>query len=130
MDKKVLKDFDKEYGGKVRYLEEINDNYEFLGKVGQQLEQGKPIGRDIVVLTDYMASRWVRNAYVEPFDKKNIPNAKNLVDNLATISYDPERTLHAAVPVGRDRARLQHQEDRARAGRGRRTCSTRRSRAA
>ena len=93
MDKKVLKDFDKEYGGKVRYLEEINDNYEFLGKVGQQLEQGKPIGRDIVVLTDYMASRWVRNAYVEPFDKKNIPNAKNLVDNLATISYDPERTF-------------------------------------
>ncbi len=93
MDKKVLKDFDKEYGGKVRYLEEINDNYEFLGKVGQQLEQGKPIGRDIVVLTDYMASRWVRNAYVEPFDKNNIPNAKNLVDNLATISYDPERTF-------------------------------------
>ena len=93
MDKKVLKQFDKEFGGKVRYLEEINDNYEFFGKVGQQLEQKKPIGRDIVVLTDYMASRWVRNAYVEPFDKNNIPNAKNLVDNLATISYDPERTF-------------------------------------
>ena len=61
MDKKVLKAFDKEYGGKVRYLEDINDNYEFFGKVRQQLEQGEPIGRDIVVLTDYMAARWVRN---------------------------------------------------------------------
>ena len=91
MDKKLLKDFDKEFGGKVRYLEEINDNYEFLGKVGQQLEQGVPIGRDIVVLTDYMASRWVRNAYVEPIDKANVPNMSNLVDNLATISYDEER---------------------------------------
>ena len=76
---------------KVRYLEDINDNYEFFGKVGQQLEQKTPIGRDIVVLTDYMASRWVRNAYVEAIDRNNVPNAKNLVDNLATISYDPER---------------------------------------
>ncbi len=91
MDKKILRQFEKEYGGKVRYLEEINDNYEFLGKVGQQLEQGTPIGRDIVVLTDYMASRWVRNAYAEPIDKANVPNAKNLVDNLATINYDPDR---------------------------------------
>jgi spermidine/putrescine transport system substrate-binding protein len=91
MDRKVLRAFDREFGGKVRYLEEINDNYEFLGKVGQQLEQGRPIGRDIVVLTDYMASRWVRNAYVEPIDKNNVPNAVNLVENLAAINYDPER---------------------------------------
>ena len=75
MDKKVLKAFDKEFGGKVRYLEDINDNYEFFGKVRQQLENGQPIGRDIVVLTDYMASRWVRNGYAEPIDKKNVPNA-------------------------------------------------------
>ena len=91
MDKKVLRSFERQYGGKIRYLEEINDNYEFLGKVGQQLEQKRPIGRDIVVLTDYMASRWVRNAYCEPIDRNNVPNAANLVDNLATINYDPDR---------------------------------------
>src|SRR4051795_2680388 len=91
MDKKLLKAFDKKYGGKVKYLEDINDNYEFFGKVRQQLENGQPIGRDIVVLTDYMASRWIRNNYSEPIDKKNVPNAKNLVENLANINYDPER---------------------------------------
>jgi spermidine/putrescine transport system substrate-binding protein len=91
MDKKLLKAFDKRYGGKVRYLEDINDNYEFFGKVRQQLENGQPIGRDIVVLTDYMVARWIRNGYVEPIDKKNVPNAKNVVDNLATINYDPDR---------------------------------------
>jgi spermidine/putrescine transport system substrate-binding protein len=91
MDKKLLKAFDKQYGGKVRYLEDINDNYEFFGKVRQQLENGQPIGRDIVVLTDYMAARWIRNNYAEPIDKKNVPNAKNIVDNLATINYDPDR---------------------------------------
>ena len=53
--------------------------------------RAQPIGRDIVVLTDCMASRWVRNGYVEPIDKKNVPNASNLVDNLATINYDQER---------------------------------------
>ena len=92
MDKKLLKAFDKRYGGHVKYLEDINDNYEFFGKVRQQLENGQPIGRDIVVLTDYMASRWIRNGYAEPFDKNNVPNAKNIVDNLATINYDADRT--------------------------------------
>jgi spermidine/putrescine transport system substrate-binding protein len=93
MDKALLKAFDKEFGGKVRYLEDINDNYEFFGKVRQQLENGQPIGRDIVVLTDYMAARWVRNAYAEPIDKKNVPNASNVVDNLASINYDEERAF-------------------------------------
>jgi len=92
MDKKLVRQFDKQFGGKCKYVEDINDNFEFFGRVRQQLEQGEPIGRDIVVLTDYMAGRWVRNGYVEPIDKKNVPNAENLVDNLKSINYDPERT--------------------------------------
>jgi spermidine/putrescine transport system substrate-binding protein len=92
IDKKVLRSFDRKYGGDVRYVEDINDNFEFYGKVRQQLEQGKPIDRDIVVLTDYMAARWVRNRYAEAIDKKNVPNAANLVSNLKTINYDPKRT--------------------------------------
>ena len=91
IDKKVLRDFEKEFGGKIRYREEINDNYEFFGRVRQPLEQGEDIGRDIVVLTDYMASRWVRNGWLEPIDKKNVPNMANLVENLQSINYDPER---------------------------------------
>ncbi|MBA2348893.1 MAG: spermidine/putrescine ABC transporter substrate-binding protein [Solirubrobacterales bacterium] len=91
IDKKVLKSFNKEFGGKVKYVEEINDNFEFFGKVRQQLSSGRPIDRDIVVLTDYMAARWLRDGYVEAIDKKNVPNMSNLVDNLQTINYDPNR---------------------------------------
>jgi spermidine/putrescine transport system substrate-binding protein len=91
IDKKSLKTFDKRYGTKVDYVEEINDNFEFFGKVRQQLAQGQNIGRDIVTLTDYMAARWVRDGYVEPIDKRNVPNMKNLVSNLKTINYDPNR---------------------------------------
>jgi spermidine/putrescine transport system substrate-binding protein len=91
IDKKVLKTFDKRYGGHVKYLEDINDNFDFFGKVRQQLEQGQSIGRDLVVLTDYMAARWIRSGYAEPIDKRNVPNAKNLVSNLQGINYDPQR---------------------------------------
>jgi spermidine/putrescine transport system substrate-binding protein len=92
IDKKTLKTFDSQHGVKVKYVEEINDNFEFFGKVRQQLAQGQDIGRDIVTLTDYMAARWVRDGYCEPLDKRNIPNIKNLVPNLRSINYDPKRT--------------------------------------
>src|SRR5215207_1109406 len=93
VDKSVIKSFNKQYGGKCKYVEEINDNFEFYGKIRQQLEQGKPIGRDIITPTDYLAARLVRLNYVEPIDKKNVPNASNLVDNLKSINYDPERNF-------------------------------------
>lgn len=107
IDKKVLRDFDKQFGGKVRYVEDINDNFEFLGKVRQQLTQGDPIDRDIVVLTDYMAARWVRNSWVTAIDQDNVPNKVNMVDNLATIDWDPERSFSmpwqsGAIGIGYD----------------------------
>jgi spermidine/putrescine transport system substrate-binding protein len=91
IDEHSLKTFDKLHNTKVKYIEEINDNFEFFGKVRQQLAQGQDIGRDIVTLTDYMAARWVRDGYCEPLDKSNVPNAKNLVANLKSINYDPKR---------------------------------------
>jgi spermidine/putrescine transport system substrate-binding protein len=93
IDKSVIKDFNKKFGGKCKYVEEINDNFEFFGKVRQQLEQGQPIDRDIITPTDYMAARLVRLNYIEPIDKKNVPNAVNMVDNLKSINYDPDRSF-------------------------------------
>lgn len=92
MDKKILKQFDKTYGGHVKYVEEINENNDFYGKVRPQLAAGVPIGRDMVVLTDPMALIWVRAGYCEPIDSRNIPNCrKNLVDNLRNPPWDPGR---------------------------------------
>jgi spermidine/putrescine transport system substrate-binding protein len=91
IDKKVLKDFEKKYGGKVKYVEDINDNEEFYGKVQEELRRDRSLDRDLVVLTDWMAARWIRSGYVEAFDKKNIPNAKNLQPTLASPKFDPKR---------------------------------------
>jgi spermidine/putrescine transport system substrate-binding protein len=107
IDKSVLKAFDKKYGGHVQYIEDINDNFEFFGKVRQQLSRSQPIGRDIVVLTDYMASRWVRDGFVTAIDQANIPNMANLVDNLKNIAWDPKRNYSlpwqsGAIGIGYD----------------------------
>jgi spermidine/putrescine transport system substrate-binding protein len=91
IDKKVLKDFRTETGAKVKYIEDINDNQEFFGKVRQPLEREDGIGRDLVALTDWMAGRWIRLNYVEPLDKKNIPNEVNLRDNLRNVTFDKGR---------------------------------------
>ena len=91
IDKQVIKDFEAETGAKVKYVEEINDNEEFFGKIRQPLASGDDIKRDIIVLTDWMAARLVRLSYVQEIDKKNIPNASNLQPGLASPKWDPER---------------------------------------
>jgi spermidine/putrescine transport system substrate-binding protein len=108
IQKKVIKEFDEKYGGETKYIEEINDNYEFFGKVRQQLQQGEDIGRDLVVLTTYMGARWVTNGWCEPIDKDNVPNMSNLVENLKSANHDPERTYtlpyqSGAIGIGYNR---------------------------
>jgi spermidine/putrescine transport system substrate-binding protein len=88
----TLKRFEKEYGTKVKYVEEINDNTEFFGKVRQQYERGDSGGRDIHVVTDWMASRMIRLDYVQKLDKAALPNAtKNLIPRLKSPPFDPKR---------------------------------------
>jgi len=91
IDRSVLRRFDKRYGAQITYTEEVNDNEEFFGKLRQQLERGRPTGRDIVVITDYMAARWIRLGFAEPIDKANVPNASNLVENLRDPAWDRGR---------------------------------------
>jgi spermidine/putrescine transport system substrate-binding protein len=88
----TLQDFQQEFGVNVRYIEDINDNDEFFGKVQAPLRQGDSIDRDIVVLTDWMAGRMVRLGYVEKLDKETIPNAENLVEALRSPGWDPDRS--------------------------------------
>ena len=91
-DRGTLKDFEKEYGAKVKYVEEVNDNTEFFGKVRQQYDRGDSGGRDIHVVTDWMAARMMRLGYVQKFDKAELPNAtKNLIPSLQSPPFDPKR---------------------------------------
>jgi spermidine/putrescine transport system substrate-binding protein len=87
-----LQKFQDEYGTKIKYVEEINDNNEFFGKVRQQYDQGQSGGRDIHVVTDWMAARMIRLGYVQMFDKSAIPTAhKNVIERLKSPPFDPQR---------------------------------------
>jgi len=83
--------FQKETGIAVTYTEDVNDNSEFFAKVRTQLEQGQDIGRDLVVLTDWMAGLWISSGFVEKLDKAEIPNSKNLIAKLQHVAFDPNR---------------------------------------
>jgi spermidine/putrescine transport system substrate-binding protein len=87
----TLQQFQDEFGVNVRYIEDVNDNDEFFGKVQAPLKQGRGIDRDLMVLTDWMAGRMVRLGYVQKLDKEAIPNAKNLVPTLQSPGWDPNR---------------------------------------
>jgi spermidine/putrescine transport system substrate-binding protein len=87
----TLEQFTQETGVKVNYIEDVNDNDEWFGKNQAALKAGDAIGRDITVLTDWMAGRMVRLGYVEKLDKDAIPNASNLVSALQSPGWDPNR---------------------------------------
>lgn len=87
----TLKAFQDANGIAVTYTEDVNDNNEFYAKVRTQLEQGQDIGRDLVVLTDWMAALWIQNGYAQKLDKANIPNSKNLIPRLADVAFDKPR---------------------------------------
>jgi spermidine/putrescine transport system substrate-binding protein len=90
----TLDKFEKQYGTRVKYTEEIDDNVTFFGKVRQQYEQGNSGGRDLHVVTDWMASRMNQLGYVQKFDKSQMPNAvKNIEDAVASPDFDPKREI-------------------------------------
>jgi spermidine/putrescine transport system substrate-binding protein len=87
----TLDRFFEQTGIKVSYLETYDDNNTFFGIVQAQLQLGEDIGYDIVTPTDWMAARWIRLGYTQKFDAANIPNKVNILDSLASPSYDPKR---------------------------------------
>ena len=87
----TLEAFTESTGIAAEYFEDYNDNDEFFGKVQAQLKLKQDIGYDIVCPTDWMAARWIRLGYTHKFDKTNIPNAGNILDTLASPSFDPMR---------------------------------------
>lgn len=87
----TLEKFKEQTGITAQYFEDYNDNDEFFGKVQAQLKLGEDIGYDLVTPTDWMAARWIRLGYTQKFDAANIPNKSNILDSLASPSFDPNR---------------------------------------
>jgi spermidine/putrescine transport system substrate-binding protein len=88
----TLAAYKRQTGVSVTYNTDVNDNNEFFAKVQNQLGACESIGRDIIVLTDWMAARMVDLGWLQKLDHDKIPNVMaNLVPNLKSPDWDPER---------------------------------------
>jgi spermidine/putrescine transport system substrate-binding protein len=89
----TLDAFEKKYGVKVRYIEDINDNDTYFGKIQGPLSQNQSVGSDIIVLTDAsgLPSRMIELGWVEKLDKSALPNIKNLQPTQRHPAWDESR---------------------------------------
>jgi spermidine/putrescine transport system substrate-binding protein len=89
----TLSTFEKQTGIHVDYRNgDVNDNEQFFAKVSPQLQDCKSTGRDVFVVTDWMAARMVDLGWIQKLDHSKIPNVdKNLIDFLRSPDWDPHR---------------------------------------
>src|SRR4051794_11052183 len=88
--------FQQKYGTHVDYVEDINDNAGFFGKIQGQLSRGQSIGRDIIVLTDndrYLGLM-LEKGWAEKLDKSAIPNIKTSSTCSSIRASIPTVTTH------------------------------------
>jgi spermidine/putrescine transport system substrate-binding protein len=101
IDNKTIPEFEQETGLTVEYKEDVNDNNAIFAKLQPLLQNGESAGRDIVVVTDWMAKKMYDLGYLQEFDKSAIPNVEqNMVPSLQSPSFDPERNFSAPWQAG------------------------------
>lgn len=88
----TVAEFEKETGVNVKYIEDVNDNEEFFGKMQPQLDQGESGGRSIFVVTDWMAKDMYDLGYLQEINPDDLPTVfENMASNLRDPSFDPGR---------------------------------------
>ena len=91
----TLEQFKKKYKIEVDYQEKIGDNATFVETIKPALVGKLATGWDLVVLTDWMASKLVANGWVEKIDQTNVPNCTaNIRDALKNQTWDPTNDYH------------------------------------
>jgi len=88
----TVAEFQDKTGVKVDYVEDVNDNAEFFGKLQPQLEEGKSGGRSIFVVTDWMAKQMYDLGYLQEIDHATLPTVfDHLIPSLERPAFDPDR---------------------------------------
>jgi len=88
----TLDAFTEQTGIEVEYLVDVDDNNTFYAVIKDQLALGEDVGYDTFCLTDWMASRLIRDGQVQEFDYANLPNVTaQLTPTLQDATFDPGR---------------------------------------
>jgi len=101
IDNGTVPAFEKATGVSVKYIEDVNDNNSFFGKMQPLLSQGQSGGRSVFVVTDWMAAKMRELGYLQNLDKSAIPNVEaNLSKSLRHPSFDPNRDFSVPWQTG------------------------------
>ena len=101
IDPGAVRRFERDTGIRVTYTEDINDNNEWFAKNRSVLANRGRIGRDSVVLDDWIANRLInRLGWAEPMRADRLTNRDNLLPELAHPAHDPERRFSLPWQVG------------------------------
>ena len=88
----TINEFEDKTGVQVDYIEDINDNNEFFGKLQPQLAHGQSGGRDLITVSDWLAKQMYDAGYIQKLDYSKLPNVKrNLIPPLRHPAADPQR---------------------------------------
>lgn len=84
IDPEILKDFQKETGIKVNY-DTYASNEDLYIKMTQSQDK-----YDVVVPSDYMIERFIKEGLIQEINFENIPNFSGIEDKLKNPTFDPE----------------------------------------
>jgi spermidine/putrescine transport system substrate-binding protein len=88
----TVAEFEQRTGVGVDYVEDINDNSEFFGKMQPLLAKGESGGRSLITVSDWLANQMYRLGYIQKLDYSKLPNVKkNLIGPLRHPPADPNR---------------------------------------
>jgi len=97
----TLEQFKAKYKIDVDYQEKIGDNSSFVETIKPALVGDLATGWDLIVVTDWMASKIIANGWAEKIDQANVPNCTaNVRDALKGYSWDPTNDYHYAWQSG------------------------------
>ena len=88
IDEQVLYNFEKEFGVKINYS--LNSNPE---EMYTKLQTG--VSFDVVVTSDYMIDRLIKEERILPLDKSIVTNLDQLSDSMKGLYFDPDNTYSA-----------------------------------
>ena len=101
-------------GSRSPTTRDVNGNNEFFAKVRNQLGACEPVGRDIFVLTDWMAARMVELGWIQKLDHGQHAERRGQPGRPASRAPPGTRTASYSRPVAErpDRHRLQREVHR------------------
>lgn len=90
----VNAEFEKLTGIKVNYTNYAT-NEELYAKL-----KGGGTTYDVIIPSDYMISKMIKEKLIQPLDMENIPNFRYIMDNYRNLAYDPENAYSVPYTWG------------------------------